>query len=106
MSAHLVPCPACARHVRASSTACPFCDAALDDAFRTTPPRVIPQRRLARAATYALGAALAFSACGPSSSSGGGAGGGGGGGGIVMPYGAPPDPHPEPPPPPEPQGPQ
>jgi len=99
MSDHLQPCPSCARHVRASSLACPFCTTALDDAFRSKPARGLPKQRLGRAATFAFGAALAASsACGPSSG-GTGTGGGGGGGGIVMPYGAPPNPHPPDPPP-------
>ena len=66
----LVPCPSCDRHVRASESACPFCDSALpsDLASRAVPPA---NRRLNRAAAFTFAAALAVtsgaistSACG------------------------------------------
>ena len=78
--AHLRPCSACARHVRADVTACPFCEAPL--AIETaTPP--LPQERLGRAARMAFGGAaavaLTVAACDPPKEN------------IAMPYGAPPD---------------
>lgn len=73
------PCPACARHVRLSERACPFCGVELPRAFREqTAPRT-PAEHLNRAALYALrmGAISATAAaCGGSiviTSSGGGA---------------------------------
>lgn len=53
--AHLLPCPGCARHVRASDARCPFCDAALSGG----PAPRLPSARLGRAATFAFGAAVA-----------------------------------------------
>src|SRR5262245_2836172 len=63
--ATLVPCPGCARHVRASETTCPFCDSAID----AVPERVLApmpnDRLLARAAlTFAAVAATTLTACG------------------------------------------
>jgi len=60
---HLVPCTSCLRHVRASATACPFCDAALGVAGAD--PGTAPIR-LSRAARMAFGAAVATTlvACG------------------------------------------
>lgn len=55
--AHLLPCSGCARHVRASETACPFCGAAIT---ATAAPRV-PSTRLGRAKTFAFGAVVATS---------------------------------------------
>jgi len=82
---HLVPCPSCARHVRVSEAACPFCASALPDALRASPAPRMPGSRLSRAATYALGVALsagitATAACG------------GDGGGQAAMYGGPPTP--------------
>src|SRR5215510_15123104 len=54
----LIACEGCARHVRASESACPFCRTA------RTPSEIAPRpvpRRLGRAATFAFGAALATS---------------------------------------------
>lgn len=63
--ATLVPCPGCARHVRASEATCPFCDAAIGAA---TPRALAPatnDRLLARAAlTFAAAAATTLTACG------------------------------------------
>ena len=59
----LEPCPHCARHVKISEAACPFCARSLADAFATRAPRVAPRARLGRAATFAFGV-LAMSACG------------------------------------------
>jgi hypothetical protein len=55
-NAHLRACPSCARHARVSETACPFCGAAFDQAFRSTPEPQGPRVRLARAALVAFGA--------------------------------------------------
>jgi hypothetical protein len=73
-STRLLPCASCARHVRASESACPFCGAALE-ASATPTAATVPGRRLSRAALFALGAsAAAVAACsGSVSSSDGGA---------------------------------
>jgi hypothetical protein len=60
---HLAACPCCARHVRVSEAACPFCHSVHSDAFRTTPARQPPRQRLTRAALFALGTAGAVPAC-------------------------------------------
>lgn len=52
--ASLTPCAACARHVRRTESACPFCGVAL--ALDARPARGITQR-LGRAALFSLGAA-------------------------------------------------
>lgn len=54
----LIPCAACARHVRATDTRCPFCDALLpsDHASRAAPDTT---RRLSRAAAFAFGLTVA-----------------------------------------------
>ena len=59
----LVACAACARHVRSSERACPFCAALLTDDDRA---RVAPDTRvrLGRAALFVFGAAVAVAACG------------------------------------------
>ena len=51
----LVPCPGCARHVRASEPACPFCG---DASPRSAPA----SRAVARSRTLIFGAALASTA--------------------------------------------
>ena len=62
MSAHLVPCPSCSRHVRSSESACPFCASALAPSAGPAPRS--PGQRLSRAALFALGAsAAAVAAC-------------------------------------------
>ena len=104
-NAHLRPCPACARHVRVSEGACPFCRASLDAAFRAAPAPLAPAARLSRAALFALGAGSISvgAACGgatavevPSSQDGGNTAapdGGDAGPVIAPPYGiAPPPP--------------
>ncbi len=65
-SAHLRPCPSCARHARVSEDACPFCGAAFAASFRAAARPQPPSGRLTRAALYALGSGtLALSpACG------------------------------------------
>jgi hypothetical protein len=76
---HLLPCPSCSRHVRASEQECPFCGEALSLAGIPAPP--LPTTRLGRAATFAFGATLigatSIVACGGDSDDGddGGTGG-------------------------------
>ncbi len=53
----LLPCPSCARHVRASESACPFCATALSPS--SAPANRSPAQRLSRAALFALGASTA-----------------------------------------------
>ena len=103
----LVPCPACARHVRKHEAACPFCNAELSLAHLPSP--LMPRSRLGRAATFAFGATLAGAAlvaCGGESeqskkgvggaNAGGSASGGSSagnsdmGGNVAQPYGVPP----------------
>jgi hypothetical protein len=52
---HLVTCPSCARHVRASESVCPFCATVVPEATRSTKPRRPPTERLNRSALYAFG---------------------------------------------------
>jgi hypothetical protein len=89
--AQLRPCPCCSRHVRVSEPACPFCAGELDDAFRSTSPRVLAVGRLSRAALLALGTS-SLTACGSGSVTRSGAEGGAEEGSVtvVAPYGAPP----------------
>jgi len=56
---HLVPCPSCGRHVRASEARCPFCEA---EQGAAPAPRPVPSGRLSRAATLAFGAMLGAAA--------------------------------------------
>ena len=66
MSNALIPCQSCARHVRATESACPFCAALLPVSARSV-QRAVPQARLGRAATFAFGAAalaVSAAACG------------------------------------------
>jgi hypothetical protein len=81
----LLPCPSCARHVRQTETGCPFCGTSLS--LADVPGRAVPTQRLARAATFAFGAAIATSvaACGGGTTPGNDAGG------VVPLYGAPND---------------
>jgi hypothetical protein len=46
MTTRLIPCPECARHVRASEARCPFCSAPLD--FGTVAEMLVPAERLGR----------------------------------------------------------
>jgi hypothetical protein len=67
MNDRLLPCPSCARHVRVSEDACPFCATALPE--RSAPPLRTPAVRLGRAALFALGtSAAAIAACGGTTS--------------------------------------
>jgi hypothetical protein len=66
MSNALIPCQSCARHVRATESACAFCAAALPVSARAV-KRAVPKARLGRAATFAFGAAalaVSAAACG------------------------------------------
>jgi hypothetical protein len=82
---HLASCPSCARHVRVSESACPFCRGALSDAFRATPARPAPRARLARAALFAIGTGTVAltPACSASSSGSPGTGEPGDGSSVV-----------------------
>jgi hypothetical protein len=75
---HLVPCPACSRHVRVTEPTCPFCGDGL--ALAGTPAPELPKTRLGRAAAFAFGATLVgvttVVACGGDDTSTGGTGGG------------------------------
>jgi hypothetical protein len=53
---HLAPCAACARHVRVSEEACPFCGVPLAASVRASAPPRGPAVRLTRAALFAFGA--------------------------------------------------
>jgi hypothetical protein len=52
---HLRACPTCARHVRVSEEACPFCMGKLAESFRAAPAPQPPGARLTRAALFAFG---------------------------------------------------
>jgi hypothetical protein len=52
---HLRACASCARHIRVSEEACPFCGNALGESFRAAPAPQAPAGRLTRAALFALG---------------------------------------------------
>jgi hypothetical protein len=75
----LRPCPACARHVRAVESACPFCAAALVPEGPTAPRPEGP--RLSRSAMLLLGSAALAEACQRSAP-------------VANVYGAPPPPTP------------
>lgn len=79
--AHLRPCTACSRHVRANVTACPFCLAPLAIEEAAT---ALPNDRLGRAARMAFGGAAVVAmtvvGCAKDKQEN-----------IAMPYGAPPD---------------
>jgi hypothetical protein len=62
MSDVLIPCEACGRHLRASCSACPFCDAARAPMDLTAPTR--PATGLSRAAIFTFGATLGLAGCG------------------------------------------
>ncbi len=53
MSTHLRSCLQCARHIRITENACPFCRAPVPSARMTAPPRGTPALRLSRAAVLA-----------------------------------------------------
>jgi hypothetical protein len=79
--AHLLACPACARHVRVDEDACPFCCADLPSWFRNTALPAAPAARLSRAALHALrvsALSVTTAACGGTT--------------VMPPYGQPPAP--------------
>lgn len=57
----LLPCPFCARHVRATSSACPFCHCALTPV--DVPVATTGGARVSRAVAFAFGAALSLEGC-------------------------------------------
>jgi hypothetical protein len=71
-SSNLLPCPSCARHVRASEPICLFCGAPMPRESERPPAPVPPKKRLTRATLVAFGAsvvAFATVACGGETSS-------------------------------------
>jgi len=66
---HLIPCPACQRHIYVSETSCPFCNAARDPGQAPAMRRPRPVR-MSRAALVALG--LSSVACGGDTEENGG----------------------------------
>jgi len=56
----LVPCPSCARHVKSSEAACPFCSATLSG---LTVSRMLVRRRLERLAAFTFAATIAVTGC-------------------------------------------
>ena len=63
----LVPCNACARHVRMTEPTCPFCGVALELVSPRELPPMPSDRLLARAAlSFAAAAAIGSAACGKS----------------------------------------
>lgn len=58
----LVPCPSCARHVRSSESACPFCSAQLPSRLAS---RAVPStsRRLDRLAAFTFATTVAVVGC-------------------------------------------
>lgn len=60
----LVPCSQCARHVRVSDSACPFCGAAI---AANAEAKVVPSatQRLGRNATFVFATTLTLAACAP-----------------------------------------
>jgi hypothetical protein len=85
MSARLLVCPGCSRHIRLTEERCPFCGAPCPDSFASVPAPEAPPRGLSRARLLRFGA-LAVAGVGGSvativgcSSSG------------MPPYGIPPD---------------
>jgi hypothetical protein len=79
----MVPCNGCARHVRVTESACPFCGGAL--AAPELARRIVPDapRRITRAAAFVFGAAVAVTACSDDESDNDGVGG------FVAAYGSP-----------------
>jgi hypothetical protein len=57
----LVPCPSCARHVKSSESACPFCSASLSGQTISRAPVV--RKRLERLAMFTFAATLAVTGC-------------------------------------------
>src|SRR5580658_2561143 len=93
--ARLLACPSCARHVRVSESACPFCATSLPASFGAGAAAKPPPARLSRGELYAFGtaAALAVAACGQmvgESDAGSDVGVIGRGANFIAPYGMPP----------------
>ena len=85
----LVPCPSCARHVRATESSCPFCATVLPDALTATPST---SKRLSRLAAFTFATAVAVTGAVSAGCSGSEDGTGeseGQLGGIMPMYGAP-----------------
>jgi hypothetical protein len=59
MTARLLACPVCARHVRVNENRCPFCDLALPEDFGAGPAPVPPPRGLSRAEIFRFAARAA-----------------------------------------------
>src|SRR4051812_19548177 len=57
----LLPCPSCARHVKSSEAACPFCSASLSGKLTRRAPSTT--KRLERLAAFTFAAALAVTGC-------------------------------------------
>ena len=99
--AQLLPCPGCARHVRAGDGSCPFCGAALEacEVATVTPPQFTGRAQMfgfrATVGAVAVAAALGTTACGAAGPVYGAppadAGPEADGGGPAPLYGAPPD---------------
>ncbi|HEY3820527.1 MAG TPA: hypothetical protein VGL81_25350 [Polyangiaceae bacterium] len=64
MSQSLVPCPSCARHLRAGGATCPFCDAALPAGFGASARAIGPRGRPASRAAMLFAAAALAASCG------------------------------------------
>ena len=93
----LLPCPRCGRHLRRTETECPFCGAAVFEAFAVAPERPPVPLGISRAALFTLAAvSAAGTGCGGvaqtqnPSSGGSGSTASGGSGGYAPHYGAPP----------------
>jgi hypothetical protein len=55
MTARLLACRACSRHVRVHEAQCPFCSAAIPDLFASTPGRLPPPPGLTRDELFRYG---------------------------------------------------
>ncbi len=62
--ARLVPCTSCARHVRATEEACPFCGVPMHVELECSSTPVLTRAGLSRAALFALGAGAAVNLAG------------------------------------------
>ena len=84
MSLHLLPCPDCVRHIRASEPACPFCGREIPESLRTSAPPRAPARRLGRGALLAFGVATSIGVAACSDRDGDEDAGGSDSGGMMM----------------------
>jgi hypothetical protein len=64
MTARLLACPSCARHIRASERECPFCGVSCPDSFASAPGPVRPPRGLSRAEAFRFNALVAAGVAG------------------------------------------